>query len=178
MYFDFSGIKPQGMRIRGPKQYNGGGVMMPESYDAQYEKEDFEPAAKLGVSNFQDLEVYQIALRLATEVFQISKGFPTDEIQALTPQVRNTARAIAGEIAGGWGKIKREGLFRRHLREATGYANEMLVHFDAMLACSYISKEKFGVMTEAYSALAKRIEQIHANWRTFDQLYSNWRSVF
>ncbi len=42
----------------------------------------------------KDLEVYQIAYRLAMRVFELSKRFPTEERWALTGQIRRSSRSV------------------------------------------------------------------------------------
>jgi hypothetical protein len=52
------------------------------------------------ILSFRDLEVYKIAFILQQEIFEISKGFPKEELYSLTDQVRRSSRSIGGEIAG------------------------------------------------------------------------------
>ena len=44
---------------------------------------------------FRDLRVYQLAFRLATEIFNDSKLFPHEEKYSLTDQVRHASRSVA-----------------------------------------------------------------------------------
>ena len=40
------------------------------------------------IRSFRDLRVYQEAFRLQQEVFEVSKGFPKEELYSLTDQIR------------------------------------------------------------------------------------------
>ncbi len=56
------------------------------------------------VKSFRDLEVYKLAFELALEIFEITKGFPKDEIYSLTDQIRRSSRSVGGQIAESWAK--------------------------------------------------------------------------
>jgi len=56
------------------------------------------------VKNYRELIVYKKASTLADLIFQISKGFPTEEQYSLTRQVRRASRSIGAQIAEAWAK--------------------------------------------------------------------------
>src|SRR5205085_9837423 len=47
----------------------------------------------------RDLKVYQLAYKLAMEIFRASKVFPQDERYSLTDQIRRSSRSVAAIIA-------------------------------------------------------------------------------
>jgi len=53
---------------------------------------------------FRDLKVYQLAFKLAMEIFQESKNFPTEERYSLTDQIRRASRSVASNIGEGYRK--------------------------------------------------------------------------
>lgn len=61
------------------------------------------------LQSFRELIVWQKALKLAIEVYQISKNFPKEELYGLTSQIRRAAFSIPANIA--------EGYARQHLGE-------------------------------------------------------------
>ena len=61
------------------------------------------------LQSFRELIVWQKALRLAIEVYNVSKNFPREELYGLTSQIRRAAFSIPANIA--------EGYARRHLGE-------------------------------------------------------------
>ena len=61
------------------------------------------------LQSFRELIVWQKALRLAIEVYKVSKNFPKEELYGLTSQIRRAAFSIPANIA--------EGYARRHLGE-------------------------------------------------------------
>lgn len=52
----------------------------------------------------KDLEVYKNAIDLVTEIYNLSKSFPKDEIYGLTSQIRRASVSIPSNIAEGAGR--------------------------------------------------------------------------
>jgi four helix bundle protein len=52
----------------------------------------------------RDLKVYQMAYKLAMEIFHLSKQFPREELYSLTDQIRRSSRSVAANIAEGFRK--------------------------------------------------------------------------
>ena len=56
------------------------------------------------IQKFQDLLAWQEAHSLALLVYRISKGFPKEELFALTNQIRRAAVSVPSNIAEGYGR--------------------------------------------------------------------------
>ncbi len=54
--------------------------------------------------NYKDLKVWQKSYQLCLEVYQITKGFPKNEIYGLISQMRRAALSIPCNIAEGYGR--------------------------------------------------------------------------
>ena len=52
---------------------------------------------------FRGLRVYQLAFKLAMEIYNESKKFPLEELYSLTDQIRRASRSVPGNIAEGIG---------------------------------------------------------------------------
>lgn len=76
------------------------------------------------VTSYKDLDVWQKAMDLVTEVYALTKGFPRDELYGLTSQMRRAAVSIPSNIAEGRGK-RSTGDFMRFLNIAYGSAAEL-----------------------------------------------------
>jgi four helix bundle protein len=50
----------------------------------------------------RDLKVFQLAYRLAMEIFHLIKHFPREETYSLTDQIRRSSRSVAANIAEGF----------------------------------------------------------------------------
>ena len=58
----------------------------------------------MSLHGHNDLKVYQLAYRLAMQIFQHSKGFPQEERYSLTDQIRRSSRSVCANIAEGFRK--------------------------------------------------------------------------
>jgi len=126
-----------------------------------------EKPARRSLQRFQDLEVYQEGFRLAMGVFQLTQRFPREELYALTTQMRNAPRSVPSNIAEGWAKRRYELVFKRHVLDALGSTNEMLVWLDTARAAQYIVDGVHQELFIAYEVLGKRLHQLLTTWRTF-----------
>lgn len=90
-------------------------------------------------SSYQDLLVYKKALVLADEIFEISNGFPKEEVYSLTNQIRRSLRSVGGQIAEAWGKRMYIKHFISKLTDAEAELNETLHWINIAYRCQYLS---------------------------------------
>ena len=76
------------------------------------------------VKHFRDLQVWQKAMALAREIYQVTRAFPKEEIFGLTSQMRRAAVSIPSNIAEGQGQLTDKG-FLLFLSRAVGSLNEL-----------------------------------------------------
>ena len=87
------------------------------------------------------LDVYQLSVEAAMEIYELSKAFPTEEVYSLTNQIRRASRSISGQIAEGWKRRKYEAVFVNKMNEAEGEAAETQVWLEYSVKCGYISRD-------------------------------------
>ena len=71
------------------------------------------------VQSFRDLVVWQKAMKLTVQVYQLTREFPREEIYGLSSQMRRSAVSIPSNIAEGTGRSKTPEL-RQFLNIARG----------------------------------------------------------
>src|SRR5947207_5062239 len=98
----------------------------------------------------RDLRVYQLAYRLAMEVFNLSKSFPREEVYSLTNQIRRSSRSVAANIAEGFRKRRYSASMISKLTDSDGEATETQVWLDFALDCGYMSRANRDSLTEGY----------------------------
>jgi len=91
------------------------------------------------MGNFKDLKVYHKAFKLAMEIFEITKNFPTEEKYGLISQVRKSSRSVCSNIAEAYRKRQYPAYFCSKISDADMENSETQVWFDFALACSYIT---------------------------------------
>jgi four helix bundle protein len=82
------------------------------------------PVKAPGRCSYENLVVWQKAMRLVTDVYEATEGFPQREVYGLTQQIRSAAVSVPSNIAEGQGRrtVKE---FRRFLRTARGSLLEL-----------------------------------------------------
>lgn len=56
------------------------------------------------VKDFKRLDIWRLSIDLAKKVYEVTKGFPREEVYGLTSQIRRAAVSIASNIAEGCGR--------------------------------------------------------------------------
>ncbi|MBI2760072.1 MAG: four helix bundle protein [Chloroflexi bacterium] len=74
--------------------------------------------------DFRDLKVWERAHKLTLGVYAASKGFPRDELDGLTSQIRPSAASVPANIAEGCGRNGSAEL-SRFMQIALGSASEL-----------------------------------------------------
>jgi len=100
--------------------------------------------------SYRDLIVWQKAMDLARSVYEISKGFPKQELFGLTSQIRRAAVSIPSNVA--------EGSARRTTRDFIAFlhiARGSLAELDTQLELC----ERSGFLRER-GALARQINEL------------------
>src|SRR3989344_9417845 len=57
------------------------------------------------VSRYEDLQVYQISVEIAVEVYKLTKKFPREETYGITDQLKRAVTSTGANIAEGFGRF-------------------------------------------------------------------------
>jgi four helix bundle protein len=93
------------------------------------------------IESFEDLDVYQLALELQQDIFEITKAFPKEETYSLTDQVRRSSRSIGANITEAWAKRRYPAHFVSKLSDSDGEQNETRHWLKSAQLCRYITDE-------------------------------------
>jgi four helix bundle protein len=104
------------------------------------------------VKDFKELRVWQKAHTLALEIYQVSRGFPRDEIYGLTSQIRRAALSVGANIAEGCGR-RSGGEFARFLQIARGSASELEYH-------RLVARDLKLLTQDAYHSFEKKLVEV------------------
>jgi len=115
----------------------------------------------------RDLKVFQLAYRLAMEIFHLSRHFPREEVYSLTDQIRRSSRSVAANLAEGFRKRRYPNMLVNKLTDCDGEATETQVWLDFALDCGYISKENHAHLTIGYEEVGRMLSGMMANPRKF-----------
>ena len=115
----------------------------------------------------KDLKVYQVAFRLATEIFDLSKKFPVEERYSLTSQIRRSSRSVAANLAEGFRKRQYPSMFASKMADCDGEATETQVWLDFALVSGYLSAEDHKRLSTGYEEVGRMLGRMIAEPEKF-----------
>ena len=95
----------------------------------------------MAVQSYQELEVWKVAMDLATECYRVTKAFPKEELYGLTSQIRRAAISVPSNIAEGHGRTGSREFFHC-LSIAQGSLSELETQIEIAARLSYITSEQ------------------------------------
>ena len=122
------------------------------------------------IKNVKDLNVYRLAYKLATEIFEITKKFPKEETYSLTGQMRRSSRSVAINIREGYAKRRYEQVFIRHLNDSFGSSEETRGWLDFAKDCKYMTKDEHKKLDDRYDEVNAMLYSLTNNWQNFSDL--------
>ncbi|KKU28756.1 MAG: S23 ribosomal protein [Candidatus Amesbacteria bacterium GW2011_GWA1_47_20] len=57
------------------------------------------------VNRYEDLEIYQVSVEVAIEVYRLTKKFPKEETYGIVDQLKRAVTSIGANIAEGFGRF-------------------------------------------------------------------------
>lgn len=108
----------------------------------------------------KDLKVFQLAYKLAMEIFRLTKNFPAEEKYSLTDQIRRSSRSVAANIAEGYRKRQYPNAFANKMSDSDAETTETMVWLEFSRDCGYLSKEDCQRLIEEYQQVGKMLGKI------------------
>lgn len=106
--------------------------------------------------NFKELHVWQNSVELATEIYQLTKSYPKNEIYGLTSQIRRCSISISSNIAEGAGRSgKKE--FKYFLNIAYGSSFELETQLIISKHLKYVDDDRFESLYDNLTEIQKML---------------------
>ena len=115
----------------------------------------------------RDLKVYQLAYKLAMEIFKLSRSFPKEERYSLTDQIRRSSRSVVANIVEAFRKRRYPNMFVNKLTDADGEAAETQVWVDFAHDCSYLSIKDHEELIDGYENIGRMLGGMMASLEKF-----------
>jgi len=115
------------------------------------------------ISTHKELRVFQAAMDVAMELFEITKSFPRDERLSMVDQIRRSSRSVCANIAEAWRRRRYSGAFVAKLNDAESEACETQVWVEFALRCGYISKEVAEKLDRKYDEIIGQLVRMISN---------------
>ena len=98
--------------------------------------------------------MYQMAFEAAMRIFELSKGWPKEELYSLTDQIRRASRSVCANIAEGWRKRRYPRHFISKLTDADGEAAETRVFLSFAFHCGYLEESDYIDLDTTYDRIS------------------------
>jgi four helix bundle protein len=122
---------------------------------------------KSNIRSFRDLRVYQAAMDLAMEIFELSKTFPNEERYSLVDQMRRSSRSVCTNLSEGWRKRRYQAAFVSKVSDSESEAAETQVWLEFSYRCDYITERTFKELDGRYERVSSRLVRMitdASNW--------------
>jgi four helix bundle protein len=119
------------------------------------------------IRSFRDLKVYQKAFELQQAIFEVSKGFPKEELYSLTDQIRRASRSVGANLAEAWHKRRYIAHFLSKLSDSDGEQAETQHWLDTAFACKYITEDVHGNLMNQCREVGRMLGKMMANPEPF-----------
>ena len=116
---------------------------------------------------FRDLRAYQLAFKLAMEIFQESKISPRRKSILSPIKFDGRREALASNIAEGYRKKRYPKMFVSKMADADGEATETQVWLDFAEACGYLPSKRQSQLRAGYEELGRMLGSMIAHPENF-----------
>ncbi|MBL4755498.1 MAG: four helix bundle protein [Flavobacteriales bacterium] len=114
----------------------------------------------MAAKRVQDTKVYQLAFKLAMEVFEVSKKFPGEEKYSLTDQIRRCTRSVCANLSESYRKKQYTAHFVSKVSDADMENAETQTWLEFALACQYMNKNAYQDLTEKSEEIGKLLNHM------------------
>jgi four helix bundle protein len=94
-------------------------------------------------TTLEELDVYQLSFSLAMKIFEVTKGFPKEEMYSLTNQIRRSSRSVTANISEAYRKRQYPAHFVSKLSDADMENTETQTWLNFSKDCNYLTLEDF-----------------------------------
>jgi four helix bundle protein len=111
--------------------------------------------------SFRDLDVWNLSIELAKDLYQLTGNFPPHELYGLTYQIRKSAVSIPSNIAEGQSRNSLKE-FKQFLYIALGSLGELETQLIIANKIDYVTEEEFKRYTERFDIIRKMLRALAA----------------
>jgi len=116
------------------------------------------------IKSVDDLEVYQLSLKLLKELYITLVKVPPAEFD-ISHNCKRAAKSIPSNLAEGFAKRSSAATFKNHLKICIGSSDEVIAHLRTLSITVPHLKDNFATLIQKYIILSKRLNSLQKNWR-------------
>ena len=106
----------------------------------------------MGIKNFRDLNIWNIAIEIVEEIYLATKTFPKEELFGLSAQMRRSSISVPSNIAEGFSRRYNKE-YKQFLYIALGSCSELATQIVISHRLDFIERQKS-------ENLVKKIDQV------------------
>ena len=111
------------------------------------------------ITNFRELTVWHDSIALTKQIYNTIKGFPKDEIFALSSQIKRAVVSVPSNIAEGCGRDTIKD-FVHFLHISRGSLYELETQIEISKVLDYISEEEYVILLNSISIIQRKINKL------------------
>lgn len=108
------------------------------------------------INSFRDLRVWQAAMDLVVEIYELTSDFPRSEEFGLKSQMRRASVSVPSNIAEGHTR-EHTGDYLHFLSIATGSLGELATQVEVCVRLKYLSPDRVSQVMSHIASLAKQL---------------------
>lgn len=105
------------------------------------------------IRSHKELKVYKESFEASMNIYEISRGFPKEELYSLTSQIRRSSRSVCANIAEAFHRRKYPKSFSSKLNESEAEAAETQHWLNQGMKCGFIAKEDHDRLYDIYNKI-------------------------
>ncbi len=122
--------------------------------------------------SYRELAAWKKAMELVTEIYQLTRTFPREEVYGLTSQLRRAAVSVPSNIAEGKGRWSK-GEYRQFLSQARGSLLEAETQILIGLNLNYLSQAKVDAVLEKSAEVGRILNGLMSSMCSQHNRYRN-----
>lgn len=111
------------------------------------------------ITSFRDLEIWKLGKEIALQVYEITRGFPKEEMYGLVMQMRRAAVSIPSNIAEGFARFHNKE-YRQFLYIALGSCAELETQLEISLELGYLDQATKSALLEKLDHEARMVKNL------------------
>jgi len=118
----------------------------------------------MAVRNYRELKVWQHSIELSASIYQLTSGFPKEELYGLTSQMRRAAVSIPSNIAEGHSRESTKE-YLHHLSFALGSLAELETQLVIAERLKYVSPNLVATNVEKCDHVGRMLRNLQRSLR-------------
>ena len=126
-------------------------------------------AQRAPLRSHDDLEAYQLSMKLLVAVHGLSRKLLADERYQLGSQMRRASKSVPANISEGFSKRASVREFKHYMRTAMGSSNEMETHLRIAQQLRYAGDAQLDELIDGYNHIGRALNRLISTWQRFEE---------